>query len=215
LFQGRPTSMEGNMIKRSWFKYLDTMPIINYKLISVDATFKDGDNSDYVAIQVWGKTNTNYYFIDRVKAKMDFVDTLVAIRNIQAKHRADVILIEDKANGSAIISMLRNEFDNIIPVNPEGGKVARVNAVAPILEAGNVHLLREEWNNDFVEECASFPNGKHDDDVDAMSQALNRLRDVNAVDMTPTEQDLYYKRKYEEEVEAIAGSGWDDLLGGM
>lgn len=212
LFQGRPTSMEGNMIKRSWFNYVDIEPSFNFKLISVDATFKDGDNSDYVAIQVWGKIGTRCYFIDRLKARMDFVDTLTAIRNMQYKHNADLILIEDKANGSAIINMLKQEFMNILAVNPEGGKVARVNAVAPILEAGNVYLLRAEWNNDFIEECASFPNGKHDDEVDAMSQALNKLKSIDAMNHTLTDKEKIAQRKYEEEIEAITGSGYDDLL---
>lgn len=212
LFQGRPTSQEGNMIKRSWFNYIEQQPITNYKLISVDATFKDGDNSDYVSIQVWGKHGVKYYFIDRIKAKMDFVDTLVAIRNMQNKHKANLILIEDKANGSAIISMLKKEFNNILAVNPEGGKVARVNAVAPIMEAGNVYLLKAGWNNDFVEECASFPNGKHDDDVDAMSQALTRLKDMPADDIVLSEEEQYRQRQYRQQVSAIAGNDYSELL---
>lgn len=213
LFQGRPTSQEGNMLKRAWFNYVDQMPVIHYKAISVDATFKDGDNNDYVAIQVWGKTNESYYLIDRLKARMDFVDTMAAIRNIQNKHRADIILIEDKANGSAIISMLRKEFGNIVPVNPDGGKVARVNAIAPMVEAGSVNILKAEWNNDFIEECVSFPNGKHDDEVDAMSQALNRLKLVNATDRTPTEYELYLEQKRQDNINTIVGTGWNELLG--
>jgi phage terminase large subunit-like protein len=67
------------------------------------------------------------------------------------------------------------EVPGIIAVNPEGGKVARVNAVSAFIEAGNVYLPRNaEWVHDFVEECASFPNGTHDDQVDGMSQALHR-----------------------------------------
>jgi predicted phage terminase large subunit-like protein len=86
------------------------------------------------------------------------------------------ILVEDKANGPAIIAMLHKEMCGIIPVKPEGGKVARVNAVSPHIESGNVFLPRQaEWLHDFIEECASFPKGKHDDQVDAMSQALNRF----------------------------------------
>ncbi|MGQ7171360.1 phage terminase large subunit, partial [Escherichia sp. R-CC3] len=102
--------------------------------------------------------------------------TLQAIRNMVRKHpKAHAKLVEDKANGPAIISMLKNEIGGMIPVNPQGGKVARVNAVSPYIESGNVYLPRQApWVHDFVEECASFPNGKNDDQTDAMSQALNR-----------------------------------------
>lgn len=176
LFQGRPTSQEGNVIKRAWWKYYDVIPQLAMKIMSVDATFKDGEDNDFVAIQVWGKSGANAYLIDQVKARMDFPTTVQAIENMKAKH-TDIrgIFIEDKANGPAIISMLNNKIPGVIPVKPDGGKVARVNAITPYIEARNVHLPRTDWVHDFVEECASFPNSKHDDQVDAMSQALNRL----------------------------------------
>jgi predicted phage terminase large subunit-like protein len=112
-----------------------------------------------------------------MKARMNFPTTLQAIRNMKQKHPdTSTILVEDKANGPAIIAMLHKEMGGIIPVKPEGGKVARVNAVSPHIESGNVFLPRQaEWLHDFVEECASFPKGKNDDQVDAMSQALNRF----------------------------------------
>lgn len=177
LYQGRPSSAEGNILKREWWKYYDKLPEIVTTIMSVDATFKDESDSDYVAIQVWGKTGANMYLIDNLKAKMNFPTTLQAIRNMKHKHKgAHTILVEDKANGPAIIAMLHREIGGMIPVNPQGGKVARVNAVSPHIESGNVFLPRnEEWIHDFVEECASFPKGKNDDQVDAMSQALNRF----------------------------------------
>lgn len=177
LYQGRPTSQEGNMLKRDWWQYYDGLPPIASKLISIDAAFKDNDDNDYVVIQVWGKNRANMYLIDQVRARMNFKATVQTIRNIYAKHPdAAWKLIEDKANGSAIISTLHSEIGGIIPVNPEGGKVARVNAVSAFIESRNVFLPRHaEWVHDFVEEAASFPNGKHDDQVDAMSQALNRF----------------------------------------
>ncbi|MEN2765768.1 phage terminase large subunit [Ornithinibacillus xuwenensis] len=178
LYQGRPTSQEGNIIKRHWWKYYDEnkLPPVAIKIMSIDATFKDGDDNDFVSIQVWGKSGVNSFLIDQTKARMDFTATIQAIQNMRAKH-SDVrgIFIEDKANGPAIISMLANKLPGIIPVKPDGGKVARVNAVTPYIEAGNVYIPRTKWIHDFVEECASFPSGKHDDQVDAMSQALNRL----------------------------------------
>jgi len=86
-------------------------------------------------------------------------------------------LIEDKANGSAVIQMLMNQIRGIIPVNPSGGKIARAAGISPLIEAGNVYLPHPQmfpWVGDFLEECAAFPNGAHDDQVDAMTQVLLR-----------------------------------------
>lgn len=177
LFQGRPTSQEGNLIKREWWQYYDTLPQMATKLISVDAAFKDKDDSDFVVIQVWGKSNADMYLIDQHKARMNLLATIKAIRLMIRKHPdAHLKLIEDKANGSAIISMLHHEIGGIVPVNPQGGKVSRVNAVSPYIESGNVYLPRKStWVDGFIDEASSFPDGKHDDQVDCMSQALNRF----------------------------------------
>ena len=89
--------------------------------------------------------------------------------------------IEDKANGSAIISVLRNKIDGIIAVEPEGGKVARANAISYLIEGGNVFLPEDaEWVEEFVDEWSKFPNAEHDDEVDCGTQALNKLRKINA-----------------------------------
>lgn len=177
LYQGRPTSQEGNMLKRDWWQYYDVLPEMATLMISVDAAFKDEDDSDYVVVQVWGKNGPNCYLVDQARARMNFPATLQTIRNMAKKHpKAALKLIEDKANGSAIIQTLVREVPGIVGVNPEGGKVARVNAVSAFIEAKNVFLPQQaEWVHDFVEEAASFPNGKNDDQVDAMSQALHRF----------------------------------------
>jgi len=86
-------------------------------------------------------------------------------------------LIEDKANGSAVIQMLAHEIPGLLPVNPSGGKVARAQAISTLVEAGNIYLPHPDyapWVNDFREECVEFPNGAHDDQVDAMTQAILR-----------------------------------------
>lgn len=176
LYQQRPSAAEGNLLKREWWRYYDYLPEINTMLISVDAAFKDEDDSDFVVCQVWGRHGNNVYLIDQVRGRMNFLATIQTIRNLHNKYpRAGLKLIEDKANGSAIIQTLELEMPGIIAVKPEGGKVARVNAVSAFIESGNVFLPRTaEWVQDFVEEAANFPNGKNDDQVDAMSQALHR-----------------------------------------
>lgn len=73
---------------------------------------------------------------------------------------------------------LKGQIMGMIPVEPEGGKEARANAVTPIFESGNVYFPHPyycPWINDVIEEVLAFPNGEHDDDVDAMTQALVKL----------------------------------------
>ncbi|MFE1630379.1 phage terminase large subunit [Brevibacillus reuszeri] len=180
LYQGRPTAQEGNMLKRDWWKYYDVLPEIADMIISVDASFKDTKDSAKCSIQVWGKTGPNNYMIDNVTARMNFVTALQTIRNVCAKYpQAGAKYVEDKANGSAIINVLNLEIGGFIPVKADsgtGGKEARVQAVSPWIQSGNTFLPRgAAWVHDFVEECASFPQGAFADQVDAMSQALNQL----------------------------------------
>lgn len=188
LYQGKPVADEGNLIKKEWWGYYDELPPdLPYKIISVDAAFKDAENNDFVAIQKWGKKNNKYYLIDLIKKHLNFVDTLAAIR---AMRNADpeilFVLIEDKANGSALINVLSSEMEGLIPVKPEGGKVSRVNAVSPAIERGDVLLPRfAPWVDDYIAEFSAFPNGPHDDQVDSTSQALNRMIFVDADVVAP------------------------------
>ena len=177
LFQGRPTAMEGNVIERDWWDFYEELPQINTWVMSVDAAFKDDDRSDFVAIQVWGKTHADIYLIDAVKKHLSFPDTIVEIRRLRAMYpECKTTLIEDRANGSAIIRMLRYEMSGVIPIQPIGSKMARVQAILGAIESGNVHLPKNKrFVGDFIEECSAFPNAAHDDQVDCMSQALNRL----------------------------------------
>ena len=90
--------------------------------------------------------------------------------------------------------MLGRELPGLLPVNPEGGKIARAAAVSPLIEAGNVYLPHPDyaaWVNDFIEECAACPNGAHDDQVDAMTQVLLRWN------MVPSQAVVYYNEPYQ------------------
>lgn len=88
--------------------------------------------------------------------------------------KAAAKLVEDKANGLAVIQELKHEIQGLIEVTPEGGKLGRAHAVSPQVESGNVYLphpLIRPWVDDFIEKATAFPNGRHDDQVDTMTQA--------------------------------------------
>lgn len=203
LFQGRPTSESGNIFKREWWQFYDVLPEhLPLKVISVDATFKDNADSDFVAIEVWGKLNADFYLIDMIKRRMDFPETLKAIKAMNSKYPdKHAVLIEDKANGPAIIAMLKHEVPGIVAINPKESKIARANAITGIVESGNVFLPRfAEFTDEFIEEHAAFPNGINDDLVDAGTQFLNKYKffgaDCIEDNRTQLEKDLQrYKNK--------------------
>jgi predicted phage terminase large subunit-like protein len=119
------------------------------------------------------------YLLDQVRGRMDFVTTCARFREFSAKWpQATLKLVEDKANGTAVINALRRIVNGIVPEEPHGSKEARAAAVTPLVEAGNVWLPSAElapWVGALIEEAAAFPTGAHDDQVDTLSQALNRL----------------------------------------
>ncbi len=159
------------------------LPKIGFLIGSVDAAFKDGDNNDYVAIGIWGAVGANRYLIHRVKAHLDFTATCKTLLELHARFpKVRRWLIEDKANGPAIVNSLRGKLPGIVEINPEGGKESRAAACSPQVEAGQVYLPEgAEWVEDFIDECAAFPKGRHDDQVDMMSQALNYMSSADAL----------------------------------
>ena len=180
LYQQRPSPAEGGIFKRNWWQYYRRVPDRFDEIIqSWDMTFKDTKTADFVVGQVWGRKGADKYLLDQVRDRMDFPATIQAVRTLSAKWpQARAKLVEDKANGPAVIATLKREISGLIPVEPQGSKESRAWAVSPEVEAGNVYLPDPSiapWIHDFVEECAAFPNGANDDQVDAMSQALMRL----------------------------------------
>lgn len=213
--QQRPSPAGGGMFKRHWFRYFqprgaDYPPVIvrlpdgtEQAIVAIEApvrvleqiqswdcSFKDLSTSDYVVGQVWGRWGAMFFLGHQVRERMDCPATVRAVRELTEKWPGTIAkLIEDKANGSAVIQMLTHEIPGLLPVNPQGGKIARAAAVSPLVEAGNVYLPHPDyapWVRDFLEECVQFPNGAHDDQVDAMTQALLRWL------MVPPETTIVY-----------------------
>lgn len=147
---------------------------------SWDLTFKDTAASDYVVGQVWLRRGAHAYLLDQVRDRLDFPATLNAFRALSARWpQALLKLVEDKANGPALIASLSASVPGIVPVEPRGSKVARARAVQPLVLAGNVHLPAQQVAlfdpRELVAEAERFPTGAHDDQVDALTQALDRL----------------------------------------
>lgn len=182
LYQQRPVPQGGAILRPSDFRMYqpgDAPQRPDQLITSWDMTFKGTARSDYVVGQVWARKGTSCFLLDQVRGQWDFPRTLEMFAQVAARWpRASRHLIEDKANGTAIISVLRERVHGVTPVTPHEGKQERAQAVAPMAEAGNVLLpAGAPWLPALTDEIAAFPAGAHDDQVDAMTQALNYMRE--------------------------------------
>lgn len=176
-YNQEPAAADGAIFKGAWLKYYDELPKLEGISVSVDATFKKTENGSRVSIIVLGSKGAQRFVVDNVTRAMTFSETLDAIRAVCAKWNPTKVLVEDKANGPAIIDTLKATISGIVAVEPHGSKEARAQAIAPTIEAGDVYWPRNApWLDDMRFELESFPNGAHDDQVDALTQALWDLR---------------------------------------
>jgi predicted phage terminase large subunit-like protein len=182
LYQQRPAPDEGQIFQRDWIKYWhygDLPDEFDRVILSWDMSFKETAGSDFVVGQVWGQSGGEFFLIDQIRKRMGFVETVEKFIELTKKYPKSVEkLVEDKANGPAVIDVLKKKMHGIIPIVPEGSKIARAHAVTPLFEAGNVYFPHYEicsWEGDFENEVLTFPSAAHDDQVDAMTQALRRL----------------------------------------
>jgi predicted phage terminase large subunit-like protein len=183
-YQQRPAPLDGGIVKRQWVRFYRQLPEkFEFMVQSWDCTFSGGQENDFVAGQVWARSSGKYFMLPyRTYERLDFGPTMAAIKSCHAKFpQAHAVLIEDKANGPAIISELRKEIAGVVAVNPEGGKIARAQATAPLWESGSIELPDPQvfgitWMEDYLHNICAFPKAAHDDDVDATSQALIYMR---------------------------------------
>ena len=187
MYQQRPSAAEGGIYKRTWWQWYKARPPLQHFdlfLSSWDMTFKDTDGTDYVVGQLWGRIGADRYLLDQVRERMDFVETeRTFVRFARAHPYCRLHLIEDKANGPAIIARLKRKIPGLVAVNPKGSKNARAMAAAGDAAGGNVYLPEAAaWAHEYVEEFANFPKGTHDDMVDAYSQAMDRFAKTPIID---------------------------------
>ena len=206
LYQGNPTPDQGNLFPTDGWARYTTQPWVerddgarvvpevgrdpDVELIqSWDFTFKDTASSDYVVGQVWLRRGVDVYLLDQVRRRAGFTESVQMMLDLTARWpQAAAKLVEDKANGPAILNALRARVGGLTPVEPEGSKYARATAISPFVESRNVLLPDataipgSAWVTDLTDEARDFPTATHDDTVDAMSQAVHRLLLVPLMD---------------------------------
>lgn len=179
-YQQRPNPPGGGIFQRAWLlRRWKALPKGVRLYQSWDMRFKDDPTSgDWVVGQLWGYHDNDFYLVDETRGRWGFNETCAALQTFSAKHpKARLKLVENKANGPAVCAALKRTITGIVLVDPEGGKIARANAVSPIFESGHVLFPygEHEWLDDVFHELEVFPRGRHDDRVDAATQAINRF----------------------------------------
>lgn len=204
LYQQRPAPAEGAVFLRPWWRFWHPNgqdfpavsirsgdgtvilipseplpPVFDETIQSWDMAFKSVDDGSYVVGQTWSRAGSRAYLRAQRRERLNFPSTVAAVeREAMLWPDARARLIEDAANGPAVLATLSSRISGLIAVPPRGSKLERANAVSSLVEAGNVYLPHPEiapWVGAFIEELADFPNGENDDQVDAASQALARM----------------------------------------
>lgn len=194
LYQQSPTIIGGNLFKTEWWQWYDEPPAMAFRIITVDTAQKTAEHNDWSVLSCWGLTLPTMIDgiripgkaakLDTLRGKWESPELLAMARAFWQKHsnqpaqfgKLRNMYIEDKVSGTNLIQTLKRERIPVIAVQRDKDKVTRAHDVAPQIAAGNVMLPKyAPWLKDFLEECAQFPNGVFDDQVDTMMDAVEKL----------------------------------------
>ena len=194
-----PTAEEGSLIKREWWKVWDKgyIPPLQHIIQSYDTAFLKKETADYSAITTWGvfypddDSPANLILLDAFKERLEFPELRKEALEQYRYWQPETVLIESKASGMPLTFELRKMGIPVINYTPSKGndKHARVNAVSPIFESGQIWAPDEKFAEEVIEECASFPYGDNDDLVDSTTQAIMRFRQGGFISHPEDEKD--------------------------
>jgi predicted phage terminase large subunit-like protein len=179
----RPVPLEGNLIKRDWLRFGGEFFFLlpdDLLVISWDTAMSESELSDYSVATVWVIRGDHCYLIDLVRERFNYPGLKRAALELGERYPDAVTLIEEKGSGMSLIQDLREARVRAIGIKPDTDKVTRLYACAPHFESGSVFFPSPDqnapWLNDLVAELLAFPGGRHDDQVDSISQALTWVR---------------------------------------
>jgi predicted phage terminase large subunit-like protein len=171
--------LEGNLIRRDWLRYYDALPDGSARRIvqSWDIAMMTGDTNDYSVCTTWQMIKADHYLLDVFRGRLQYPDLRRKLARLAAKYDAGTILIENAGPGMALLQDLWRDLPRGMPRplgrKPDGSKADRMVAQSAKIEAGHVYLPRQaEWLDTFLLELLAFPSGRHDDQVDSVSQFL-------------------------------------------
>jgi len=182
----RPTSEEGAIIKREWWRTYtkDTIPPLQHVIQSYDTAYLKKETADFSAITTWGiyypneDSGANLILLDALKGRWEFPELRRRALQQYKYWQPETVIVEAKASGLPLLYELRQMDIPVVSFTPSKGndKHSRINAVAPLFESGMIWAPDQKFAEEVIEECAAFPHGDHDDLVDTMTQAVMRFR---------------------------------------
>jgi len=198
-YMQNPTSVEGALIKREWWRAWekDDPPDCEYVIASLDAAQEAHNRADFNAFQVWGvfyddRETANIILLNAWKRRMEYPELKKTMMQEYERWQPDSFVIEKKSSGSVLFQEMRAAGVPVSEFTPGKGndKIARVNSVSDIFSSGLVWApMERRWALEVVEECSDFPNGEHDDQVDAMTLAIRRFRTGGFIRLPTDERD--------------------------
>ena len=202
-WQQQPTNDDGAVLKRNWWRRWkhDEPPECSYVIQTYDTAYSKKETADYSVISTWGvfvpsaDSGPNLILLSVKRGRWDFPELKRVAKDEYRYWNPDNVLIEAKATGTPLQQELRKMGIPVTMYSPGGrksgqDKISRANAVAPILESGMIwYPEQQDWAEEMVEECAAFPNGSHDDQVDAAIMAWMRFRQGNFMSLATDEED--------------------------
>ena len=188
LYQQKPSAEQGQILKRDWWCVWEKkrLPACHTIVQSWDTAFSAKETADYSARTTWGvfthideegRDQACIILLELWRNRVEYPELRKEAQQSFFDWKPDVVLVEKRASGQSLLQDLRRAGVPVKEFTPDRDKVSRAHVVASMLETGLVFVLNEAWVDDLIQECASFPYGKHDDLVDTTTQAWQLIRD--------------------------------------
>ena len=193
LYMQNPTPEEGGIIKKRWLQKWEYSepPSCDFIIQTYDTAFSTRTTADFSVIQTWGIFDmpeedyegrelwgSNLILLGNTRGKFEYPDLRKISQELYNEYKPDVCIIEKKASGQSLIQDLRRSGLPVMEYNPDKDKVSRVYAASPMLESGRVWLPDgKRWSDELIEELITFPNGRNDDQVDALVMAVHYMKE--------------------------------------
>lgn len=176
-YQQAPVPQGGAMIRREWFRYYDVLPEQSYRtkiIQSWDTAAKDGAHNDWSVCTTWLISEKKFYLMDVTRGRYEYPQLKETAIRLAKRYEPRVILIEDASTGTALAQELKQAGTFAVRAVPvERDKKGRVYVQEAKFEAGSVHFPKiAPWLPALETELLTFPQGKNDDQVDSVTQAL-------------------------------------------
>ena len=205
-YMQKPTSEEGALIKREWWKIWEKEdpPECEFIIMSLDAAQEATNRADYNALTTWGvfynEETQNFCIIllNAIKKRMEYPELKKLVLEEYKEWQPDAFMVEKKSNGSALYQEFRRMGVPVGEFTPGKGqdKIARVNAVSDLFASGIVYAPDHRWAKEVIEECNDFPAGTNDDLVDSTTLALLRFRQGGFLRLPTDEPEDNFLKQY-------------------